>query len=219
MAPVAARMSVVLVLSFALVGCTATEPAPRPTSTAPVVQLGAPGEDNRTLTPAEQLQLATPQAHTETDAVFVRDMLHHHAQALEMTGYVEERAADSDIRLLAERMRISQEDEMDQLEAWLQRRSEPVRDPDAPHDDHALMPGMLTADELAALEAAEGQDFDVLFLQSMIRHHEGALVMIAELFASADGAEQELAQLANHFGSDQRIEIARMAGMLAERTG
>lgn len=224
MSPVAARMSVVLAAvlaaALALTACTAAEPTPRPTSTAPVVQLGAPGEDNRTLSPDEQLALGESEPHTEADVAFVRDMLHHHAQALEMTGYVEERAADSGIRLLAERMRISQEDEMDQLETWLQTRGEPVRDPDAAHGDaHVLMPGMLTEEELAALEAAEGEAFDELFLRSMIRHHEGALVMIADLFASPEGAEQELAQLANHFDSDQRVEIARMSGMLSELAG
>ena len=219
MTPVVARVSVVLALALVLSACTADEPTPRPTSTAPVVQLGAPGEDNRTLSPEEQLETATPDAHSPTDVVFVRDMLHHHAQALEMTGLVQERSADEDVRLLAERMSISQDDEMGQLERWLQSRSEPVRDPDAPHDEHTLMPGMLTAEELAALEAADGEEFDVLFLQSMIRHHEGALVMIAGLFGSAEGAEQELALMANHFDSDQRIEIARMSGMLAERAG
>jgi len=215
--PVVARMSVVLAIALALTGCTATPPEPRPTSTAPVVQLGAPGEEGRTLAPGEQLEV-TPEAHTQTDVVFVRDMLHHHAQALEMTGYVEDRTSDRDIRLLAERMRVSQEDEMVQLETWLQNRGEPVRDPDAAHDEHTLMPGMLTPEQMEALEAAEGEGFETLFLQSMIQHHQGALVMITELFGSADGAEAELAQLANHFDSDQRIEISRMTSMLAERS-
>jgi len=214
-----ARVSVLLTLAVTLTACTAAEPEPRPTSTAPVVQLGAPGEPNRTLSPEEQQELGGAQPHTQTDVIFVRDMLHHHAQALVMTGYVDERTTSRDIGLLAERMRISQEDEMGQLEGWLQTRGEPVRDPDGAHDAHTLMPGMLTADELAALEAAEGDDFDELFLASMIRHHQGALVMIADLFGSPDGPERELEQLANHFDSDQRVEIARMASMLAERTG
>ena len=220
MSPVVARVSVVLLCALALAGCSAADRSePRPTSTAPVVQLGAPGDDNRTLSPDEQLALGESEPHSQTDVAFVRDMLHHHAQALVMTGFVEERTSDSGIRLLAERMRISQEDEMGQLETWLQTRGEPVRDPDAAHGAHALMPGMLTEEELAALEAAEGDAFDVLFLQSMIRHHEGALLMIADLYGSADGAEPELAQLAGHFDSDQRIEIARMSSMLAERDG
>ncbi|NLP85079.1 DUF305 domain-containing protein [Microbacterium sp. CFH 90308] len=217
MVAVVRRLSVVLVAALALAGCTATEQPPRPTSTAPVVQLGAPGEDNRTMSPEEQLEI-TSAPHTDTDVAFVRDMLHHHAQALVMTGFVDERASSDGIRLLAERMQVSQQDEMGQLESWLQQRGEPVRDPDAPHA-HTLMPGMLTEDELAALEAAEGEAFDALFLQSMIRHHEGALVMIAELYGSVDGAEPDLAQLAGHFDSDQRIEIARMSSMLAELSG
>ena len=218
MGAVVARLSVVLVVALTLAACTATEEPRRPTSTAPVVQLGAPGEDNRTMSPDEQLAV-TASPHSETDVAFVRDMLHHHAQALVMTGYVDERTSNSGIRLLAERMRISQEDEMGQLETWLQRRGEPVRDPDAAHDTHALMPGMLTDEELATLEAAEGEPFDELFLRSMIRHHEGALLMIADLYASPDGAEQELGQLAGHFDSDQRIEIARMSSMLTDLAG
>lgn len=217
MAAVVRRLSVVLAGALALAGCTVTEQPPRPTSTAPVVQLGAPGEGNRTMSPEEQLEVAES-THSETDVAFVRDMLHHHAQALVMTGFVDERASSDGIRLLAERMQVSQQDEMAQLETWLQQRGEPVRDPDAAHG-HALMPGMLTDDELAALEAAEGEAFDRLFLQSMIRHHEGALVMIAELYGSEDGAEPDLAQLAGHFDSDQRIEIARMSSMLAELPG
>ena len=217
MVAVIRRLSVVLVAALALAGCTATEQPPRPTSTAPVVQLGAPGEDNRTMSPEEQLEIASS-PHSETDAAFVLDMLHHHAQALVMTGLVDERASSDGIRLLAERMQVSQQDEMGQLETWLQQRGEPVQDPDASHA-HTLMPGMLTEDELAALEAADGEAFDELFLRSMIRHHEGALLMIAELYGSPDGAEPDLAQLAGHFDSDQRIEIARMSSMLAELTG
>ncbi|MCP2635336.1 DUF305 domain-containing protein [Microbacterium sp. HD4P20] len=210
--------AVLAAVALTLAACAATEEPPRPTSTAPVVQLGAPGEGNRTMSAEEQLA-ATASPHTETDVAFVRDMLHHHAQALVMTDYVGERASSDSIRLLAERMQVSQQDEMGQLEAWLQQRGEPVTDPDAPHGAHTLMPGMLTDDELAALEAADGVAFDELFLRSMIRHHEGALVMIAELYGSEDGAEPELAQLAGHFDSDQRIEIARMSSMLAELEG
>lgn len=212
------RMSVVIVLAMTLAACTATVDEPRPTSTAPVVQLGGPGEDNRTLAPDEQLDL-TETPYTEADVVFVRDMLHHHAQALVMTGYVEERTESADVRLLAERMQIGQDDEMGQLERWLQERGEPVRDPDGGHDEHTLMPGMLTADELAGLEAATGDEFDILFLESMLRHHEGAIVMIEELFAEGGGAEPALGELARHFDSDQRIEIARMSTMLSDRTG
>lgn len=215
MARSSASVSVVLVAVLGLTACTQAPEPPRPTSTAPVVQLGAPGESNRTLAPDEQLEVPLVE-HTEADVAFVRDMLHHHAQAIEMVGFVEDRTDDADIRLLTERMRISQEDEIELFETWLRDRGEPVRD--TGHSHRADMPGMLTDAEMAALEAASGAAFDRLFLESMIRHHDGALVMVAELYAAEGGQEPDLGALARHIDSDQRIEIARMAQLLAERS-
>jgi len=206
-------------LIVGLSACTAEPDQTAPLPTTPVVQLGAPGEPNRTLSPEEAAELDSP-PYVEEDVVFVRDMLHHHSQAIEMTGYVEERSDDADIRMLAERMDVSQTDEMTQLEKWLQSRGEPVRDPDASHDEHAAdMPGLLTDAELAELEAAAGEAFDVLFLTSMIRHHEGAIQMVDELYAAGGGQETEIDAFARHVEADQGIEIARMQEMLAEREG
>jgi uncharacterized protein (DUF305 family) len=85
-------------------------------------------------------------------------------------------------------------------------------DPHEPHD----MPGMLTPEQLAELAAASGEAFDRLFLEFMIFHHEGAILMVRELFASdAGGQEGEVYQFAAHVDSDQRIEIERMRQMLA----
>ncbi|WP_164743484.1 DUF305 domain-containing protein [Microbacterium sulfonylureivorans] len=212
-------LSAAVLLIAGLAGCTAEPDEVAPLPTTPVVQLGGPGEPNRTLSPEEAAGLGTP-TYVEEDVVFVREMLHHHSQAIEMVGYVEERAEGSDVLLLAERMDVSQTDEMTQLEKWLQTRGEPVRDPDASHDDHpADMPGVLTEAELAQLEAAEGDAFDVLFLESMIRHHEGAIQMVRELYAAGGGQESEIDAFARHVEADQGIEIARMQEMLAEREG
>ena len=156
--------------------------------------------------------------YVEADVLFVRDMLHHHSQAIQMTGYVEDRTTDEDIRLLAERMQISQADEITQLETWLQKRGEPVRDPDASHGhDAESMPGLLTDEELAQLEAAEGDEFDRLFLAFMIRHHQGAVQMVTELYAEGAGQETEIDTFARHVEADQNIEIGRMQDMLADR--
>ncbi|MDY0907906.1 DUF305 domain-containing protein [Microbacterium sp. CFBP9034] len=205
-----------LVLTAVLSACTADAETPAPLPSTPVVQLGAPGEPNRTLSPEEAAALGSPE-HIEADTVFVRDMLHHHAQAILMTGFVPDRTADEDIRMLAARMDTSQQDEMKQMEKWLQDRGEPVRDPDAAHDAHAGMPGLLTEAELAELEAAEGAEFDTLFLEYMIRHHEGAIAMVHELFEANGGQEPEIGVIARHVEADQEIEIERMKGMLAER--
>lgn len=202
-----------------LTACTADDDA-TPLPTAPVVQLGAPGQPNRTLSPEDAAALESP-GHVEQDVEFVRNMLHHHSQAIQMTGYVDDRTDDEDVRLLAERMEVSQTDEIRQLERWLQERGEPARDPDEAHDGHdaASMPGLLTDEELAQLEATRGDEFDVLFLQFMIKHHEGAIQMVNDLYASGGGQEPDVDAFARHVDSDQRIEIARMTSMLAQRQG
>lgn len=210
-----ATIAVLLGFGVVLTGCTEA-PEPLPTSTAPVVQLGAPGEPNRTLSPEEVAALQLDVPHTEEDVDFIRGMLHHHAQALVMTELVDEISDSDDVRLLAERMDISQRDEMALMERWLQERGEPARDLDAPHDVHAGMPGLLTDEEIAELGEARGEAFDVMFLEFMIRHHEGALQMVADLYASGGGSESAIDRIAREIEGDQGIEIARMEQMLAD---
>lgn len=157
---------------------------------------------------------------TEADVRFMQGMIAHHAQALTMTGLVPTRSRSENIRLLTERIAVSQRDEIALMQRWLRDRGEEVPTPEAGHEhhmaggDHALMPGMLTPQQLDRLAAATGAEFDRLFLEFMIRHHEGALAMVAELFASP-GAGQESAtfQLASEVDADQRMEIARMRQM------
>jgi uncharacterized protein (DUF305 family) len=212
-----AALGATALLVTALAACTATTDELAPLPTTPVVQLGAPGESNRTMSPEEAAALGSPD-YVEEDVVFVRDMLHHHSQAIEMTGYVDERSTDADVRMLAERMDVSQTDEIGQLEKWLQTRGEPARDPDAAHEHTpASMPGLLTEDELAQLKDAKGDAFDVLFLEFMIRHHQGAIQMVEELYAAGGGQETDIDTFARHVEADQAIEIARMQEMLAER--
>jgi uncharacterized protein (DUF305 family) len=156
---------------------------------------------------------------TSPDVRFIRGMLAHHAQALEMTALVPARTTRQDIRLLAERIDVSQRDEIAVMERWLRARGEavPAAGAHAHHGgDHPRMPGMLTSEEMARLAAATGAEFERLFLELMIRHHEGALVMVAELFASPGGGqESEMFQIASDVDADQRAEIARMQRMLA----
>lgn len=210
---------------LALTGCTSDAEDPAPESDAPVIQLGAPGESNRTLSPDEIEELDEPE-HTEADVAFVQGMVPHHQQALEMTSLVADRTTSKKVRLLAERIEISQVDEVAQLERWLTDRGEALPSDDSHHGDHAdhgdhgdqadLMPGMLTEAELATLRGAEGRRFDRLFLQHMIRHHEGAVVMVEDLLAGGAGQETEVFQLAAHIESDQLVEIARMKRVLVD---
>jgi uncharacterized protein (DUF305 family) len=210
-----ARRTLLTVLTLVVVaGCSADEEPDAP----PVVQLGPPGETGTPLSEDEIAALADAQ-YTEADVAFVQGMISHHAQALVMTDLVADRTGRDDLPQLAERMDVSQRDEIALMEQWLEDRGEEVPDASAGHHhgDGDLMPGMLTADDLASLEAASGRDFDELFLLYMIRHHEGAMMMVAELLSSDDGGqESEVFGLAQHIDSDQKIEIARMKSLLAE---
>lgn len=150
--------------------------------------------------------------YVEADVRFMRGMIVHHAQALEMTDLVAERADDEDLHRLARRIEISQIDEIDSMRRWLESRGEPLPEE---HGHGPSMPGMLTDAQMERLAGAEGARFDRLFLEGMIQHHEGALVMVEELFAiEGAGQEAEIFVFASHVDADQRAEIARMRDVL-----
>ena len=149
-------------------------------------------------------------------------MIPHHAQALVMTEMVPERAGSDAIRLIAERIAVSQQDEIAMMQRWLRERGEVVPEVTAEHAGHQMggeqpmMPGMLSAQELDVLAAASGTEFDRLFLEFMIQHHEGALVMVDELFGSPGaGQSSAIYSIASEVDTDQRAEIARMQRLLS----
>src|SRR5215510_1854325 len=182
-----------------------------------VVQLGGPGEAGQELSDEEVSELGDP-LYSDADVAFVQTMIPHHEQAIEMVALIGKRTDNPDLPKLAERMRVSQLTEIDQLESWLIERDEQVPIGHHHHMAHhdQLMPGMLTDAEMKQLAGARGPTFDRLFLQYMIRHHEGAMVMVEDLLGSGNGQEPNLFQLAQHIGPDQGIEIARMKQMLTQ---
>jgi uncharacterized protein (DUF305 family) len=149
----------------------------------------------------------------------MQGMILHHAQALDMTALLPSRSTREDMRLLAQRIEASQADEIKMMQRWLEVRGEEVPSPHAHHaHDAKLMPGMLTPEEMARLAEAKGAEFDRLFLELMIKHHEGALIMVKELFSTAGaGQEAEIFAFASDVDADQRMEIDRMRGMLNVR--
>jgi uncharacterized protein (DUF305 family) len=182
-----------------------------------LVQPGAPGQATRVITATDAADLSRIQP-TAADVRFMQGMIGHHAQALEMTSLLPSRTARDDMRLLARRIELSQADEIAMMQDWLRARGHTVPAPHAHHErGSALMPGMLTPQEMSRLEAANGKEFDRLFLEFMIRHHDGALIMVNDLF-STDGAGQEpgIFAFASDVDADQRIEIDRMSTMLQE---
>lgn len=143
----------------------------------------------------------------------MQDMIGHHAQALVMAGMVPELTRNASLRLLAEKIEVSQRDEIATMERWLRARGEAV--PDSTVHRHEPMPGMLTRAEVDQLRALRDAGFDRQFLTLMIRHHEGALAMVARLHATAGAAQDpELASFASEVEADQRTEIRRMQSLL-----
>jgi len=200
-----------LLWSAATTSGQTASPAPE---SAPIVQPGAPGQSSKRITASEA---APPlRAPSAADVSFMQGMIMHHSQAVKMTDLLRVRTHNKELRELGKRISISQTDEMKYMRQWLEDRGQPVM-----HMDHMnmdampLMPGMLTPQQMTALEQARGASFDHLFLTGMIQHHSGALVMVQELF-DTPGAGQDavLFDFATDVDNTQRAEISIMRSML-----
>jgi uncharacterized protein (DUF305 family) len=211
-----------LVGAVAVASCR-TAPVKGVTTTAgvdstppPIVQPGAPGQASKVITADQASDLSQVQ-YVGADIKFMQGMIGHHAQALEMVELLKTRSASDDMKKLALRIELSQDDEIKMMQGWLQVRGQQVPNRNAMHAHGAtLMPGMLTPDEMKQLADAKGAEFDRLFLQGMIKHHGGALSMVADLLASPGAAqESEVFAFVSDVEADQRMEIDRMGAMLA----
>lgn len=154
--------------------------------------------------------------YTAADIGFMEQMIVHHAQAVTMSALAPTRAASSSVKILAERITSSQQDEIALAEQWLRDRRQPTTQDTSAHSAHHMtMPGMLNAAQIAELARATGPGFDRLFLALMIQHHRGSLSMVNALFAT-DGAAQDetVFRFASDVNVDQITEIARMEQML-----
>ena len=145
-----------------------------------------------------------------------------------MTALVSKYATTNAVRQMALRMEISQRDEIKLMETWLTDRGQPIEMPmgsmggmhhDGMHHEMVgglhVMPGMLTAEQMEALANARGMEFDRLFLEGMIQHHQGAIDMVATLLNSPGAAQEStIFQFAEDVDADQQMEIERMRGIL-----
>ncbi|UCM86504.1 DUF305 domain-containing protein [Streptomyces marincola] len=204
-----------------LAGCTA-DPAPADEAAGrdaaeqdapPVIAPGRPGEPARTLSPEEAGEAGEAAAEPAApDFVFMRMMVEHHEQALVMTELAGSRAGDDRVRRMARRVAAAQGPEIDVMNAWLTRHAGHPADAGG-HGGHeeAGMPGMASEEELAELAAARGEAFDALFLDLMSRHHEGGVLMAADVLAGTGDVMVE--QLANDILATQTVEIERMADL------
>jgi uncharacterized protein (DUF305 family) len=206
--------SIAVLLAIAAGASCRTTGAP---SAPQIVQPGAPGQPTRVIAAEQAADLSRVQ-YTAADVKFMQGMIHHHAQALDMTALVPSRTASENLRKLAMRIEVSQADEIKMMQRWLEARGQEVPGEHAHHVPGApLMPGMLTPEEMEHLADAKGAEFDRLFLQDMVKHHSGALTMVQQLFSlPGAGQESEIFAFASDVDADQRMEIDRMAAMLKE---
>jgi uncharacterized protein (DUF305 family) len=215
--------AIALFVSSATAWSQSTTQAP---GSAPIVQPGAPGHSSKILSP--EAAVIPPRTPAAPDIAFMQGMIMHHSQAVEMTDLLRTRSRNKDLQALGKRISVSQTDEIQYMKQWLEERGQPASMQHGHMDmanmkgmDHGkmdsvpLMPGMLTPQQMKALERASGAAFDHLFLTGMIQHHTGALTMVQDLF-DTPGAGQDavLFDFATDIDNTQRAEINIMQGML-----
>jgi uncharacterized protein (DUF305 family) len=219
--PFSCRLAALLCLAAAGTACRTGSGAAAPPA---IVQPGAPGEASKVVG-AEQARDLSKVGATPADVTFMQGMIHHHAQAIDMTELLKTRTNSDDMKKLGLRIQVSQTDEIRMMQRWLQAHGEDAPDPHAMHmpgmimpgmDHGPMMAGMLTPAEMEHLASLKGTAFDKFFLEGMIKHHGGAITMVKELFASPGAAQDSnIYAFASDVVADQQMEIDRMSGMLA----
>jgi uncharacterized protein (DUF305 family) len=187
-----------------------------------VVQPGAPGTPSRGLPPSAS---AVAPQRSQADIEFMQGMIMHHSQAVEMTALISSHTENREIRALGGRISLSQTDEITFMKRWLVARDAPVSMtmPGMPEMDRSgkpmhAMPGMLTPEQMNALRQAKGAEFDRTFLTGMVQHHNGALMMVKQLFDTPGaGQDADLFDFATDVDNTQRAEIRIMEDMLKEK--
>ena len=226
-----ARSARSLLATAAVAGLVALGAA-APAQQAPIVQPGAPGQPTTALSAEQAIKIADTK-FTADDVQFMKDMIVHHHQAVQMAALVKDRTNRQPIVDVAKRIDASQADEMKFMRKWLSDRGQTAPDPAAGHAMHmqhampAMTPasamrgdtaaamGMATPEQMAALSAAKGPQFDRQFLERMITHHQGAVTM-AEALLKRPGAAYDpvLFEFVNDVINDQKAEIKRMNVLL-----
>lgn len=187
-----------------------------------VGSLSSCGGAARSAAELQALAARNRQGHSPADVRFMTSMIPHHAQAVLFAGWAESHQASSALQIFCARMVVAQQDEIVTMRSWLLERDEAAPPAEYTRMDmragahHHEMSGMLTEAQLKELDSARGAEFDKLFLEYMISHHEGALAMVDELFTSYGGAQNDfIFKLASDMYADQTTEIEHMQVMLA----
>ncbi|MCH2651618.1 MAG: DUF305 domain-containing protein [Gammaproteobacteria bacterium] len=181
----------------------------------PILQPGAPGNPTKELDPETAIAIADS-SYTAADVEFLQGMIVHHYQAFLMSEMAPSRTNNQTILDLAGRIDASQIDEIDFMENWLTERGKSIPDPTLMgHSHHHKMMGMATPEQMNKLEASNSTDFDRLYLNLMIRHHDGAIDMVDRLNEFPGSAyDPQLYEFVTDLENDQAVEIERMNGIL-----
>ena len=181
---------------------------------APIIQPGMPGSPSKILDADEATKISNT-SYISADVEFLQGMIVHHEQAIVMSNMADERTNNKTIIDLAKRIDVSQEDEINFMESWLKQRNEYMNKMQDKHHMHMGMVGMATPKQLNDLRNSNSTDFDRLFLQLMITHHDGALEMVEELKKYPGNAyDPVLNEFVSDLVNDQGVEIERMNGIL-----
>jgi uncharacterized protein (DUF305 family) len=189
----------------------------------PILQPGAPGKAPKVLSAREAVRVAETR-YSADDVRYMQGMIHHHQQAVEMAALVKGRTSRQELIDVADRIAASQADEMKFMQTWLRERGETAPNParvDGAHGAHgahstmAAMEGMATPAQMAALAAATGPEFERLFLERMIAHHDGAITMTEKLLKQPGSAyDPVLEAFTTDVSTEQKAEINRMTAVL-----
>ncbi|OQO89453.1 DUF305 domain-containing protein [Saccharomonospora piscinae] len=202
------------VFVMVLGGCTAEDDSPDSAegSGPDVIVPEGPGEEAGVV-PGEQAAEHAPEtAVADADVDYMLGMIPHHEQALVMTELVPERADSAKVKSIAERIEVTQDGEIGVMRSWLDQYAQGADPGQHGHGgQHGLMPGMATPEQLDALRAAEGEEFDRLFCELMITHHEGALTMAEDYLP--DGLEPRALAMAQEVVTTQNAEIEHLREM------
>ena len=213
------KLMALVALTAACAGST-----PPPAATAPASEAAQPAVSSDPAAVADSIR----NSFTVADVEFMTGMIAHHAQALVMARMIPTHTSNAPLQVLGGRIIVGQNDEIAIMQNWLRNNGQPVPEPDttaagvhAMHGggdgEHGLMPGMLSAGQMAELDAARDDEFDRLFLTFMIQHHRGAITMVDQLFDTYGAAQNDLVfKIASDIGADQTSEIDRMQSMLRE---
>jgi uncharacterized protein (DUF305 family) len=220
--------SLALITAVGLSACNragqATSETAAPPQAPAIVQPGAPGQASTALSSVPAYQ---DNNFTQDDVKFMQGMIHHHNQALLMVTMIPTHTKSPELLAMGQKIQLSQSGEMTLMTEWLNSRKQSV--PTIAADgsvkmemagmaghmmDMSAMPGMLTADQMKALDKSRGATFDELFLTGMITHHKGALTMVADLREAGGGKEPNIGHFLDGVDNDQRMEIVRMYGLL-----